>query len=117
MDDATRSEVDAWLAIAQRDLDSAKRLLTGDPPYRDTAAYHCHQSAEKALKAFLTAAAILFPKTHDLTALVKLATGADIDAANWRLMPPCTAIPTRSRNPTMPICARRCCSPRTFWQA
>ena len=40
MDEAIRYEVEAWLAIARRDLDSAKRLLAGDPPYRDTAAYH-----------------------------------------------------------------------------
>lgn len=83
MDDATRSEVDVWLAKAQRDLDSAKRLLAGDPPYRDTAAYHCQQSAEKAIKAFLTAHALPFPKTHDLTALVKLATGIAAEAAQW----------------------------------
>ncbi|MBV2185104.1 MAG: HEPN domain-containing protein [Rhizobium sp.] len=51
MDEATRDEAAAWLAIARRDLDSAKRLLTGDPPYRDTAAYHCQQAAEKAIKA------------------------------------------------------------------
>lgn len=31
MDDATRAEVDAWVAKAQRDLDSARRLLAGDP--------------------------------------------------------------------------------------
>lgn len=49
MDEATHGEVAAWLAIARRDLDSAKRLLVGDPPYRDTAAYHCQQAAEKAL--------------------------------------------------------------------
>ncbi len=73
MDEATRAEVGAWLAKAQRDLDSAKRLLAGSPPYRDTAAYHCQQTAEKATKALLTAADIDFPKTHDLTALVALA--------------------------------------------
>lgn len=33
MDEATRSEVEAWLAIARRDLDSEKHLLAGDPPY------------------------------------------------------------------------------------
>jgi HEPN domain-containing protein len=72
MDEATQGEVRAWLAIARRDLDSAKRLLDGYPPYRDTAAYHCQQAAEKAIKAFLTARAVRFPKTHDLTALVSL---------------------------------------------
>jgi len=73
MDEATSAEVAAWLAKAQRDLDSAKRLLAGSPPYRDTAAYHCQQAAEKATKALLTAAGTEFPKTHDLTALVSLA--------------------------------------------
>lgn len=73
MDEETRGEVDAWLAKARRDLDSARRLLAGEPPYRDTAAYHCQQAAEKATKALLTAAAVGFPKTHDLTALVAVA--------------------------------------------
>lgn len=83
MDEATRTEVDAWLTKAQRDLDSAKRLLAGNPPYRDTAAYHCQQAAEKAIKAFLTAHAHPFPKTHDLTALVKLATEIEPATAQW----------------------------------
>ncbi|MBI4756344.1 MAG: HEPN domain-containing protein [Betaproteobacteria bacterium] len=55
MDDETRREVDAWLGKARRDLDSARRLVAGVPPYRDTAAYHCQQAAEKAIKACLTA--------------------------------------------------------------
>lgn len=83
MDDATRSEVDVWLAKAQRDLDSAKRLLAGNPPYRDTAADHCQRASEKSIKAFLTAAAIAFPKTHDLTTLVSLAIDIDGDIAKW----------------------------------
>lgn len=83
MDEATRGEVAAWLAIARRDLDSAKRLLVGDPPYRDTSAYHCQQAAEKALKCFLTATGTPFPKTHDLTALVALAAAVDADAKQW----------------------------------
>ncbi|CAG0931530.1 MAG: hypothetical protein EFKGCFLK_01903 [Rhodocyclaceae bacterium] len=84
MDEATRAEVGAWLAKAQRDLDSAKRLLTGSPPYRDTAAYHCQQTAEKATKALLTASGIEFPKTHDLTALVALAETGHPGFAQYR---------------------------------
>jgi HEPN domain-containing protein len=73
MDEATRDEVEAWLTKAHRDLDSARRLFGGDPPFRDTATYHCQQAAEKALKALLTAAEVAFPRTHDLTVLVGLA--------------------------------------------
>jgi HEPN domain-containing protein len=81
MDEATREEVDRWLIKARRDLDSARRLLEGDPPYRDTAAYHCQQAAEKGLKAYLTAISRPFPKTHDLTVLLKLAESGAPDLA------------------------------------
>lgn len=84
MDEATRDEVAAWLAKAQRDLDSAQRLLAGSPPFRDTAAYHCQQAAEKALKALLTALAVPFPKTHDLTTLVGLLEAHAQAAKRWR---------------------------------
>ncbi len=73
MADATLQEALAWLRKAQRDLDSAERLIAGTPPYRDTASYHCQQAAEKAIKAYLTVSAMPYPKTHDLTALLVLA--------------------------------------------
>lgn len=76
MDEITREEALAWLAKARRDLDSAERLVAGSPPYRDTAAYHCQQAAEKALKGYLTANAVPFQKTHDLTVLITLAADA-----------------------------------------
>jgi len=75
MDDIAREEIMAWLRKARRDMDSAERLLADNPPYRDTAAYHCQQAGEKAIKAMLTAAGLNFPKTHDLTMLVNLAAG------------------------------------------
>lgn len=76
MDDATAQEANAWLAKARRDLDSARRLLSDTPPYRDTAAYHCQQAAEKAIKAVLCARGTPFPRSHDLTMLVSLAADA-----------------------------------------
>ena len=42
-----------WLAKADHDLETAERALYAGAPITDTAAYHCHQAAEKALKAFL----------------------------------------------------------------
>ena len=54
MNEEKRIEVRRWLTKAQHDLGSARRLMEGDEPFLDTAVYHCHQAAEKVLKAFLT---------------------------------------------------------------
>lgn len=51
MDEAKAHEIRQWLFKARNDLRSAVRLFTDDPPILDTAAYHCQQAAEKALKA------------------------------------------------------------------
>lgn len=48
--------------------------LTEDCP-TDTACLHCHQCAEKYLKALLVAHGIAFPRTHDLFVLFNLSTG------------------------------------------
>lgn len=65
MDEAKRSLVQAWLIKAQRDLASAQRLSVGDDPLLDTAAYHCQQAAEKAIKGFLVFSDVRVRKTHD----------------------------------------------------
>lgn len=70
MDSAKGHELLQWLIKAQHDLRSARRLLTDDPPLLDTAAYHCQQAAEKALKAFLSLHDTPIPKTHLLVTLV-----------------------------------------------
>ncbi len=70
MDEAKRSLVQAWLIKAQRDLASAQRLSEGDDPLLDTAAYHCQQAAEKAMKAFLAFRDVRVRKTHDLEELI-----------------------------------------------
>ena len=55
---------------SRRDLASAVRLLDGDPPFPDTALYHCQQAAEKALKGFLAAHARPLRRMHDLMVLL-----------------------------------------------
>lgn len=72
-DDLTR----AWLIKAQHDLLSAKELGRAAMPLLDTAAYHCQQAAEKALKAFLVYHDIRFTKTHDIEVLVTQAIGVE----------------------------------------
>ena len=60
-------EVKEWLQKASKDLLSAEALLEHDPPIPETAAFHCQQTVEKALKAFLVWKGIPFEKVHSLT--------------------------------------------------
>jgi HEPN domain-containing protein len=61
-----------WLIIANDDLDSAQYLFAR--PFRkqlEIICYHCQQSAEKSLKAFLCASGIEPPITHQVGKLCK----------------------------------------------
>ena len=51
MDDAHYHEIQQWLLKSQRDLEAAKVLF--EHGLFDIVVYHCQQSAEKALKAYL----------------------------------------------------------------
>ncbi|HYN76434.1 MAG TPA: HEPN domain-containing protein [Lamprocystis sp. (in: g-proteobacteria)] len=62
---------------ARRDLASAIRLLDGEPPYLDTAVYHCQQAAEKALKGFLAGRGRSLRRVHDLVLLLAECTELD----------------------------------------
>lgn len=67
-----------WLTKAENDLKAAEAILNYyEEPPTDTACYHCHQTAEKTLKAFLIAKAAKVPRAHDLTELVNLCVAAD----------------------------------------
>jgi HEPN domain-containing protein len=61
-----------WLAKAQSDLATARLLIKGSERYLDTGSYDCQQAAEKAIKAWLTAAEVTFIKTHSLEILIRL---------------------------------------------
>jgi len=64
--------VKAW-----RDLETARRAATGEPPFYDVAAYHCQQAAEKAVKAVLVHHGKPYERTHDIEVLVDLAGAVD----------------------------------------
>lgn len=68
---------------AWRDLETARRVATGEPPLLDVAAYHCQQAAEKAVKAFLIHHGKPHERTHDIEVLVDLA--CEIDSTFRRL--------------------------------
>ncbi|MDR2088796.1 MAG: HEPN domain-containing protein, partial [Clostridiales Family XIII bacterium] len=67
------SEIDItneWLQIAYGDYDSAKFLYDHKiPKPLEIICYHCQQSAEKSLKAFICAHDIDIPKTHEVKRL------------------------------------------------
>jgi len=73
-----------WLIKAKRDLLSAKQLAQAEEPLLDTAAYHCQQAAEKAIKAFLLFHDIRFEKTHDLNVLLSQASLIDPEFSRHR---------------------------------
>ncbi len=70
MDEAKRREIQAWLVKAQQDLRSAEWLFTSPDNLYNAVGFHCQQTAEKSLKAYLTWRDEPFEKTHSLVALV-----------------------------------------------
>ena len=79
MADLPASEAKAWMVKAWRDLETARRAADGEPPFFDVAVYHCQQSAEKAVKAFLVHHNKPYEKTHDIEVLADLA--GEVDSA------------------------------------
>jgi HEPN domain-containing protein len=62
-----------WVTKAENDFRSADILLhSADVAIAETACFHCQQSVEKYLKAFLTDHLIRFERTHVLTDLLGL---------------------------------------------
>jgi len=59
-----------WLKKSKNDLKAAKKLVQKPDPLYDMAVYHCQQTAEKALKAYLVFKNIELFKTHDLNFLL-----------------------------------------------
>ena len=64
--------VQEWLRYAGQDLDSARYLMGMKPLPVEIICYHCQQSVEKYLKAFLCFHGETIRRTHDLIALNKL---------------------------------------------
>ena len=60
-----------WIIKAKSDLADAQRTIQSEGPY-DTACFHCQQTAEKCLKAFLSWNEKEIPKTHDIEELMIL---------------------------------------------
>jgi HEPN domain-containing protein len=66
-----------WIEKAEGDFRTAEREILAEPPNYDAAAFHAQQCAEKYLKAWMIEAGVAFPKTHDLTSLLRLVPPSD----------------------------------------
>lgn len=66
-----------WIHIAERDLLTAKQGLEAEIVVTDTVSFHCQQTVEKYLKAFLVKNQIEFSKTHSIMALLNLCSTVD----------------------------------------
>jgi HEPN domain-containing protein len=69
-------ELERWLQIAKEDLIVAKTLLKAE--LFSAVTYHCQQSAEKVLKAYLAFKKHEILKSHDLNKLVGLCRKFDV---------------------------------------
>ncbi|MEW5828042.1 MAG: HEPN domain-containing protein [Chloroflexota bacterium] len=72
------SELESWIAHAEDDYGSAKRLIRGKRPFLYSACFHAQQCAEKYMKALLIFKDQDFPKVHDLSTLNDLCGSAGI---------------------------------------
>ena len=76
-----------WIEKAEGDYRTAQReFSTDESPNYDAVSFHAQQCAEKYLKALLVESGVLFPRTHDLEALLGLLVP---------LYPPCKALQGR----------------------
>jgi HEPN domain-containing protein len=64
--------VGEWITKAEHDLGMAELAIANKPEYKDLICFHCQQSAEKYLKAYLIRLDITFKKSHSLIYLLDL---------------------------------------------
>jgi HEPN domain-containing protein len=69
--------VSEWIIKAENDLGLAELAIANKPEYKDLICFHCQQSAEKYLKAYLIHLNINFKKSHSLNYLLDLIAGQE----------------------------------------
>lgn len=74
--------VTEWIVKAQNDLRAAEILYKEKGP-SDALCFHCHQSVEKYLKAYLVFKNIHFEKIHHLWKLAELCATKDKEFLNF----------------------------------
>ena len=70
--------VQEWLDHSRKDLDSAEFLTRMMPEPLEIICFHCQQSVEKAMKAYLSFINLRPPRTHDLDELIEMCNNNEI---------------------------------------
>ena len=94
--------VTEWLQVAHDDYDTA--LYLAQKPHRkplEIICYHCQQSVEKSLKAFLCANGVEIPRTHETGVLCQQC--ADIDDSFTKYLAPCEDLAIYATETRYPI--------------
>jgi HEPN domain-containing protein len=63
--------IEKWIIKAENDLKVVQKELNSDDPVCDVTCYHCQQTAEKYLKAFLLKNGVDPEKTHLISYLIR----------------------------------------------
>lgn len=91
-----------WLQIAYDDYDSAKFLYDNKiPKPLEIICYHCQQSAEKSLKAYICASGKDVQKTHETSRLCKQC--SEIDASFSVLLEDCAELEVYATETRYPL--------------
>ena len=64
-----KKQVKDWILLADNDLYATEIIMKDECPLTSIVAFHCQQSIEKYLKAYLIEKDITLVKTHDLIRL------------------------------------------------
>ncbi|MDR1705439.1 MAG: HEPN domain-containing protein [Clostridiales bacterium] len=97
-----RDIINEWLQIAYEDYDTAQYLF--QKPHRkplEIICYHCQQSAEKSLKAFLCANNINIPRTHETGVLCRQC--VELDETFFIFIEPCEELAIFATETRYPI--------------
>jgi len=71
MSEDEKTYLHQWISKAEEDLLVVRQLMNADILVNGAVAYHCQQSAEKFLKAFLLFHGIEIAKTHNIEFLLE----------------------------------------------
>ena len=95
------SAVDEWVKYANKDLAVVNILFSHHPLQLEIICYHCQQSAEKMLKAFLVYSGVHPAKTHKMIDLLDEC--ENIDDEFTKIFDNCNRLDPYSNQPRYPF--------------